>query len=326
MKTKTIRGAMLKALDDAGHGVARIAILSAIDSDGDTYSAGAFGEQWSMIQPAHDWGSVPLGKARVHEDGDEALAELHFNLDIEAGRDWHAALKFDLDGCCDGAKSIQEWSYGFSILDSAQETREGERVRVLKRLDVVEVSPVLRGAGIGTATLALKHGQPFADQVDATAEAVRAVTARATRIALLRSDEAGGLLPEQLEQLGGLKQALDGFRETGADLDALLIDPKQLAEAGQLLADFHAIRSRKWVGRKGRRLGALLRELRDDSELGNEDLADAAGIDVSTMGAILSGDINCPPLNRLSDLAERLGVPVSRLRGAAEDDGCEYGA
>lgn len=153
------RGVELKALDDSGHGLARIATLSAVDSDGDTYAPGAFGRQWAAIQPAHDGQSVPLGKARVFEAGGEALAELHFNLGTAAGREWHAALKFDLDGCWEGAPPIQQWSYGFSVRASSRDVREGQRVRVLERLDVHEVSPVLRGAGVATATLALKRDE-----------------------------------------------------------------------------------------------------------------------------------------------------------------------
>ena len=61
MTLRTKQGVLLKALDDAGHGLARIATLSAVDSDGDTYAPGAFGEQWAKILPAHDWRAVPLG-------------------------------------------------------------------------------------------------------------------------------------------------------------------------------------------------------------------------------------------------------------------------
>ncbi|MDF1778747.1 MAG: HK97 family phage prohead protease [Rhizobiaceae bacterium] len=155
-------GIALKALDDEGHGLARIATLSAVDHDGDTYAKGAFGgesgEQWAAVLAAHNWGTVPLGKARVFESGDEALAEFHLNLNSAAGKEWHSALKFDLDGC-DGTGShqpVQEWSYGFRVLDAGYEEREGERIRVLKKLKVFEISPVVQGAGINTGTLVMK--------------------------------------------------------------------------------------------------------------------------------------------------------------------------
>lgn len=150
------RRVALKALDETGHGLARIATLSAVDRDGDAYVPGAFGEQHAKVMPAHDYTQAPIGKARVYESGDEALAEFRLNLNTELGRQWHAALKFDLDAARSGGAPIQEWSFGFTVLDSAVESRGGERVRVLKRLKVHEVSPVVVAAGVGTGTLALK--------------------------------------------------------------------------------------------------------------------------------------------------------------------------
>lgn len=55
-----------------------------------------------------------------------------------------------------------------------------------------------------------------------------------------------------------------------------------------------------------------------------EEMAEAAGIAASTVNGILNAQINCPPLRRLEGFAEVLGTRVSRLRNAAEDDGCRY--
>ena len=74
---------------------------------------------------------------------------------------------------------------------------------------------------------------------------------------------------------------------------------------------------------KGETLGALLRELRDEKELTNDDLASAAGVSVATVGQMLGGTIVCPSPNRLQGLARRLGVNLSRLVTAAENDGCD---
>lgn len=148
---------VIKEMDDKGNGVAQLAQLSAVDSDNDTYVAGAFswkqgGGQWTQMIPAHDRKAMPFGKSWLYEKGDYALADFSLNLDTVAGREWHAALKFDL------AKGdpIQEWSYGFQVLDADFQQRGPDKVRVLKRLDVDEISPVIRGAGTGTRTLAIK--------------------------------------------------------------------------------------------------------------------------------------------------------------------------
>ena len=53
-------------------------------------------------------------------------------------------------------------------------------------------------------------------------------------------------------------------------------------------------------------------------------MARAASISSSTVNQILGADINCPPIDRLEGFAQVLGVSMSRLRSAAESDGCEY--
>lgn len=237
MPNLTKRGVELKNLDDEGHGLARIAVLSAVDSDGDTYEKGAFGEQFVQILAAHNWSSVPLGKARVFERGDEALAELHLNLATAAGKEWHAALKFDLEGCCGGPGSesgagspaIQEWSYGFRVLDAGFEERDGSRVRVLKRLAVHEVSPVVKGAGVGTATLTMKQAALKPDRF-------KALTADLAEIAAAVKADASVLSAVGLKQLGDIHAGI------GAVLDAATADERQAAAAA---ARFQAFKLRK---------------------------------------------------------------------------------
>lgn len=142
-------------MGEAGKGLALIANLADIDHDGDTYEAGAFNwkEQWCPLLAAHDRSRMQFGKARVFEEGDRAFAELHLNLGTQAGREWHEALKFDLAT----GSPVQEWSYGYDVLDADYQIRAAGRVRRLKRLDVHEVSTVIRGAGRGTGTLSMKE-------------------------------------------------------------------------------------------------------------------------------------------------------------------------
>lgn len=144
-------------MGETGKGLAILARMTEIDHDGDTYAPGAFswkdgGEQWCALIHHHDRYQMPFGKARVYEDGDIAYAELHLNLETQAGKDWHKALLFDLDK----GKPVQEYSYGFGVVDADFQVRGEDRVRVLKRLDVHEVSTVIRGAGRGTGTLSMK--------------------------------------------------------------------------------------------------------------------------------------------------------------------------
>ncbi len=147
--TKTMQ---IKAVEADGSFEAVIATLNVVDHDGDLTVSGAFGKQHVSILPAHDARSVKLGKAIITEKDGKAIAKGRFNLEIQAAKEFHSALKFDLAN----GEPVQEWSYGFAIKDSEEETRDGETVRLLKSLTVFEVSPVLKGAGMGTGTVMAK--------------------------------------------------------------------------------------------------------------------------------------------------------------------------
>lgn len=152
MLTKSLT---VKEMDESGKGLALIARMTEVDHDGDTYLPGAFSwkEQWCLLLTGHDRWSMPFGKARVFEQGDAAYADLHLNLDTQTGKEWHAALRFDLAT----GKSVQEWSYGYDVIDADYQIRGDKRVRALKQLDVHEVSTVVRGAGRGTGTISMKN-------------------------------------------------------------------------------------------------------------------------------------------------------------------------
>ena len=66
-------------------------------------------------------------------------------------------------------------------------------------------------------------------------------------------------------------------------------------------------------------LGDQLAELRDEAEISNAELARAMGIDESTLGQILAGDIERPPDHRLRGAARVLGVSYESLRGLVSD-------
>lgn len=92
---------------------------------------------------------------------------------------------------------------------------------------------------------------------------------------------------------------------------------------------------KRWsqIKKRGESLASALNSAIDD--MVNEDrgrgeiieaMGSAAGISADTVREILSGEINCPPLDRLAGLASALsGVTAGQLRAAAERDGCEYG-
>lgn len=221
MQTKALT---IEEMDEAGKGLARIATLSAVDHDGDTYAPGSFGwkdgGQWCSILPAHDRRATPLGKARVYEEGDAALAELSFNLSIPEAKSWHSAIMFDLAR----GEPIQEYSYGYDLVDFDYQMRGRDRVRMFKRVEVLEVSPVLKGAGVGTGTLAMKHAslkaERFASLIGGLGELAKALPA-----------DRSAISATALKQLGEIGQAIETVLKAAASTCAGCqgsFDPKDM--------------------------------------------------------------------------------------------------
>jgi HK97 family phage prohead protease len=149
--TKALSG--LKITDATkGEVEAVFATLNVKDSDGDVTLKGAFEDGAEVRISAYNhksWeGALPVGKGTITESGDTAVLKGQFFLDTAAGADTFAVVKQMGD--------LQEWSYGYDVVDSEKGTKDGESVRLLKGLKVHEVSPVILGAGVGTETLAVK--------------------------------------------------------------------------------------------------------------------------------------------------------------------------
>ena len=189
MEYKTVE-AVIKQAGDEGAFEAVIATLNVLDKDRDVVIPGAFGDAPAAVIPAHDQGHVPLGKARIEERGVEAVATGLFNLKIEAARDWHEALKFDLAN----PPSVQEWSWGFVPVEFSFEERDGEQVRLLQKVDLREISPVLRGASIGTGTLSAKKESTedppkLAEQIKLTMAGVETLVAQIRKVSEGRKEK-----------------------------------------------------------------------------------------------------------------------------------------
>lgn len=146
-------------VDDAGYIEAAFAQLNVIDLDGDLTRPGAFpSTDVPMSAFGHaSWGeALPVGKGAIAEEGDWAVFKGHLFLDTTAGRDTHSTLK--------ELGPLAEFSYGYLPTQFSFGQENGQQVRYLERLDVFEVSPVLKGAGIGTHIRAIKGGAPGPEQ------------------------------------------------------------------------------------------------------------------------------------------------------------------
>jgi len=226
-------------LDEEKEGtfVARIATLNVIDKDGDVTLTGAFpeGKEILISSYAHgSWmGSLPVGKAVIHEEGEEVLGKGEFNLKTDSGKEHYEAVKF--------SGGLQEWSYGFKVLeiagdkdvDSWAAAHDGARPqRIIKKLDPFEMSPVLLGAGVDTATLAIKS-HTYTDQADTALAAVAELVVRTKSLADLRLKE-GRVLSEK--NRGRIKNLLQSLSTVASDLKELLdatepVDDEKLLQA-----------------------------------------------------------------------------------------------
>lgn len=190
------------------------ATFNVVDKDGDVTLPGAFIEgQAVRLLPAHDWRHYAIGKGHISTDYQRATFNGTFNLKTTAGRDWYEAVK-DLG-------AMQEWSYGFDILESEPGTMDGRKVRVLKAVRVHEVSPVTLGAGMGTETLSIKSGS-LTEAIEHASSLVTGLQAFAERLRD-RSDrraKEGRALSEVHRTR--IKTYLDALRGVAGDMEELL--------------------------------------------------------------------------------------------------------
>lgn len=133
--------------------------MGQVDFDGDMIASSAFDESIRKNLPipalvGHDPRAV-VGKviaARSVEMGNgisRLWTRIQFNLGTQAGRDAFSNIKGGF---------VREWSVGFNVpagaIDSVRDA--GKSIRMIRNLDWVEVSSVLRGASPNTATIEAK--------------------------------------------------------------------------------------------------------------------------------------------------------------------------
>ncbi len=150
-------------------------LAPAIDWQGDVSLPAAFDSQsqcyvsdWEH-QSFDDKGPKrpPVGVCAISHDERYAYATGYF-LNTPRGQECRELVK---------SSTALEWSYGFSILASATDAKSLQQYgagarRILQRLMVVEVSPVVRGAGLDTRTLWVKGAREI--RVDAEIAAIAA--------------------------------------------------------------------------------------------------------------------------------------------------------
>lgn len=156
----------LKADDDgAGEVVAKFSTFDIVDRSGDIVRRSAFTDgQEALMVWAHDW-TKPVGKGVVRVADDYASFEGKFWRDTEDGEQAYRKVK--------NAGPLQEWSWGFRVLDYA----DNDEITGLDitKAELFEVSPVLVGANQQTETLLVKGVCPTCGRKSLDAEPVTEV-------------------------------------------------------------------------------------------------------------------------------------------------------
>jgi HK97 family phage prohead protease len=206
---KSFTGLELKK-DKPGLFTAKFATLNVIDKDGDVILSGAIPAGKQVLISAYMHGSwdtrLPVGKGVIRIENDDALVDGEFNLASESGREHYETVKF--------APELQEWSFGFRVkaLDEESDWNQNPKVwRVMKELEIFEVSPVLRGAGVDTRVLSIKSDNPtsYSDQAETVLAAVNDLVVRSKSLADLRRKDHRELSAVNRERLNTLQKSLD---------------------------------------------------------------------------------------------------------------------
>jgi HK97 family phage prohead protease len=158
MDRKFFRGRTdFKQNGQPGEFKAIFATLNVKDADGDVTLPGAFeeGQPVRISAWGHKWDQLPVGRGTVHSDGKEAWVDGQFLLETETGKEHYNTVK--------GMGDLQEWSYGFQVEDSIPGQFDGQDVRFLRKMKVIEVAPVMQGAGVDTRTADIKTASGRAD-------------------------------------------------------------------------------------------------------------------------------------------------------------------
>lgn len=225
--------------ESRGEVEAEVASLDVVDFDRDVIrsksipAAGAR-VKLSFYGHAAAFGDAPVGKGVIKAVNGKAVLQAKYFLSTTRGREAFETVKeLGADG---------EWSVGFHVEQASDPdetwTKQGAR-RMLDKIDLFEVSPVLRGASPHTRTLAVKSAdaEPPADTTigvvppsEPLVPVEITVDAEAQRI-------AAEFDAKQAEEAAALKAAEDAEAQRVAEAEAVRVaeaaETKRLADEAE---------------------------------------------------------------------------------------------
>lgn len=217
METKQLGPVEVKDYD-AGVVEAVFSKFNVRDLDGDVLTKDAFIPNTRVKMSAYNhasWesGHLPVGVGHIEVNDDCAVLKGKFFMNTSVGKETFEVVK--------GLGDLAEWSFGFTVAEAEFGEFEGKQSRFLKRVNVFEVSPVLKGAGIGTGTLDIKSaGASFTGQCEQVLTELESLNGRGAEILVKRREEGKGLGEESRHLL----TRIDGELES---LKSLLFEPAE---------------------------------------------------------------------------------------------------
>lgn len=245
LEVKRLQTVDLKLDGPPGSLVPLFSTFNVIDLDGDVVMPGAFEE--GKVVPIGRWNhendepSIGAGKISTDEKGARlSPARLFVAEKMHGAEEMYASLK---GRQIEGIPS--EWSYVYYPTEYSFGEQEGRQVRFLKKMDVVTVDPVGRGAGIGTTTEAIKSaptGQGTYSEHGAVVLAdVRAFVERAKARIDFRAGNDRKASKADMESLNELRELISSI---DGDLETLLVagvaDPPKSADPPNADIDWRA--------------------------------------------------------------------------------------
>lgn len=265
------------------------------------------------------------------EDGDDPLFE---PTSVEAAR--------DLALVADGAAPSNEITVG--SLDAGVAEALSTHFGVDVSLEALSVSrpdfngyseaawdaPTLEGTFDGdmesarnSATWIENDGENFGDLSLFIIDGEGDLNLNALDSAWTLASQTDGPTEDDVERL---RSMYEGFAVQANEAGAMTDDEFDNVWQDRVADDVEA--GAAWIEALGESLGGQLSDLLDDRDEDRsvlvDELADAAGVESGTANAIIRGEIECPPAERLRSMADVLDVDQSTLFDAAREDGCEY--
>lgn len=199
-----------------------------VDLGGDMILPGAYRnldgfKQSGSILLGHDWGSLPVATI---DDAQEREEGLWFRASWHSDDRSQTARKVVAERLERG-KSVG-LSIGYDVVDASWETRDGREVRVLKGINVYEVSvvtvPMNPAAGVTAA-------KSFEDEYEQALAAVRSLSDRAGHLKALREKQGRSLSDLNRQRIEALAAETEALAQA---TKGLLSEPAEYASEGEV--------------------------------------------------------------------------------------------